>query len=109
MGDVAVDTAVEQVDDGRSRARLSRDWEIWGPMGGYVAAVALRAAGAESPFGRPASFFCQYLGVAAFEPVDVTVSVERQARTALAQRAEMPQGGRPILVVLVWCWDDVDG
>ena len=31
-----------------SRRRLSADWEIWGPMGGYVAACALRAAGAST-------------------------------------------------------------
>ena len=53
-----------------SEATLSADWEIWGPCGGYVAALALRAAGAESPFARPASFFCHYLSVAAFAPVD---------------------------------------
>ena len=41
MGDLAIDTAVEG-SDGRYRARLSRDWEIWGPNGGYLAAIALR-------------------------------------------------------------------
>ena len=50
MGDLAADTAVTEVGEGRYTARLSRDWEIWGPMGGYVAATALRAAGAASPF-----------------------------------------------------------
>src|SRR4029077_20273976 len=54
MGDLAVDTAVEG-HDGRYTARLSRDWEIWGPNGGYVAALALRAAGAPSRLAAPAS------------------------------------------------------
>ena len=57
--------------DGRFTARLSQEWEIWGPMGGYIASTALRAAGATSPFDRPASFFCHYLGVARFEAVDI--------------------------------------
>ena len=57
---------------------LHADWEIWGPCGGYVAAVALRAAGAESGQARPASFYCHYLSVAAFGPVDV--DVDRAAR-----------------------------
>ena len=38
--------------------------EIWGPMGGYVASVALRAAGAHSRFDRPASIVGHFLGVA---------------------------------------------
>ena len=43
MGDLGVDTAVHAApgDDGPVRTTLNRDWEIWGPMGGYVAAVAL--------------------------------------------------------------------
>ena len=67
-GDLATDTAVRAVDAdaGRYQADISSAWEIWGPMGGYVAGVALRAAGAASPFTRPASFSCHYLGVAAF-------------------------------------------
>jgi acyl-CoA thioesterase-2 len=109
VGDLETDTALERVDEHRFRASLSPAWEIWGPMGGYVAALALRAAGAASPFTRPASFFCQYLRVAAFAPVDLTVSVEREARAALAQRVELSQAGRPILSARVWSVDAVDG
>lgn len=109
MGDLGVDTAVEQVGDGRYTATLSAEWEIWGPMGGYIASVALRAAGAESPFARPASFFCQYLGVATFDSVDLAVTTLRSARTALAQRVEITQGDRRILEATVWSVGDVDG
>jgi acyl-CoA thioesterase-2 len=114
MGDLRHDTEVQFVEeraDGARRysAKLSRDWEIWGPMGGYVASVALRAAGAASPFARPASFFCQYLGVAAFDDVTVDVTPLRTAKTALAQRVEVRQGQRPILEATVWSVGDVDG
>ena len=109
MGDLAVDTALERVGENRFRASLSRAWEIWGPMGGYVAALALRAAGAQTSFARPASFFCQYLRVAAFEPVDIRVAVEREARTAHAHRVEVSQAGRLILSAQVWSVAAVDG
>ncbi len=109
MGDLETDTAVEALGDGRYRATLSAEWEIWGPMGGYVAAVAIRAAGAESPFLRPASFTCQYLGVAEFAPVDIDVITLRQARTACAQRIVLTQAGRPILDAAVWSVGAVDG
>jgi hypothetical protein len=35
VGDLAHDTAVEG-GNGKYRAQISRDWEIWGPNGGYV-------------------------------------------------------------------------
>lgn len=110
MGDLGKDTDVEAVGDGRYRAHLSAEWEIWGPMGGYVAAVALRAAGAAATDGFvPASFFCQYLGVARFDAVDIEVTPLRQARTALAQRVHITQGGKPILEATVWSVGEVDG
>jgi acyl-CoA thioesterase-2 len=109
VGDLAKDTAVSRVDEGRFTATLSDEWEIWGPMGGYIASVALRAAGAESPFARPASFFCQYLGVAAFGEVDVLVTTLRSARTALAQRVEITQGDRRMLEATIWSVGDVEG
>ncbi len=55
MGDLALDTAGRRLGDGRFEATLSRDWEIWGPNGGDVAAVALRAAGAAAGPSRPAA------------------------------------------------------
>src|SRR5258706_48773 len=65
MGNLGRDTAVEQIDEHRYRATLDKDWEIWGPCGGYTASVALRAVGASSAHPRPASFFCHYLSVPA--------------------------------------------
>ena len=109
MGDLALDTAVTQVGEGRYTATLSQEWEIWGPMGGYIASVALRAAGAASPFARPASYFCQYLGVAAFDVVDIEVTTLRSARTALAQRVSVSQAGRPMLEATVWSIGEVGG
>ena len=109
MGDLAEDTAVEQVEPARFRAKLSSDWEIWGPMGGYIASVALRAVGATSPFARPASFFCHYLGVAGFGTVDVAVTPLRSARTAAAHRAEITQDDRAVLEATVWSIGDIDG
>jgi acyl-CoA thioesterase II len=109
MGDLSVDTALEPLGDGRFSARLSRDWEIWGPMGGYVAAIALRAAGATNPFDRPATFYCHYLGVADFDTVDLEVTTLRSARTAISQRVSMRQGERAILDATVWSIGATDG
>jgi acyl-CoA thioesterase-2 len=115
VGDIAEQTAVTAVGPAEAdgvqhfSALVHRDWEIWGPEGGYVAAIALRAAGATSPFARPASFFCHYLSVAAFEPVEITVTPRRSGRTVLAQRVEMAQEGRPVLDAMVWSVGDVSG
>lgn len=112
MGDLAIDTAVEprgDGDDGRYVATLSSDWEIWGPMGGYVAACALRAAGASSPQPRPATFSCHYLSVAGFGEVDLQVETRKAGRTATSQRVEVSQEGRPILDATVWSVGEVEG
>lgn len=110
MGDLAADTAVSPTEEaGRFTAQLSKDWEIWGPMGGYVAAVAVRAAGEVSRFDRPASFSCHYLGTAQFGEVDVEVRAARDGRQAASHRVSVTQGGRPILEALVWSVDDVEG
>jgi acyl-CoA thioesterase II len=78
-------------------------------MGGYVAATALRAVGATTRFGRPASFYCHYLGVAAFDTIDLTITELRSARTAAAHRVEVTQGAKPVLEATVWSIGEVDG
>lgn len=102
MGDLGEDTTISAVDEGRYTATPSRDWEIWGPMGGYIASFALRAAGAESPHERPATFSSHYLGVAAFEPIDIRVEPRKQGRAAASHRVEITQEGKPILDAMVW-------
>jgi acyl-CoA thioesterase II len=104
-----MDTAVEARGVGRYSARLSPDWEIWGPMGGYVAAIALRAAGDMSPFPRPASFFCHYLGVAEFDRIDLGVTTLRAGRSAMSQRVTVFQGDRSILEATIWSTALSDG
>lgn len=108
MGNFAEDTALTG-SDGHYRAQLSRDWEIWGPNGGYVAAIALRAAGLASGRCRPASFACHYLSVARFEPLDVRVTTLRSAKRAESLRVSLQQQDRAILEALVWTVDDLDG
>jgi len=109
MGDIEEQTAVRAVREGCYTADVSADWEIWGPCGGYVAAIALRAAGAASGLLRPASFYCHYLSVAAFEPVDLRVTSLRSGRTVHAQRVEMTQHDRPVLDAMVWSVGEVAG
>lgn len=113
MGDLAADTAVERIDDDgdtrRYRGTLSPDWEIWGPMGGYVASVALRAAGASAQHPRPASFACHYLGVATFDTLELAVTPLREGRAAASYRVEARQRERRVLEATVWATrpDDV--
>jgi acyl-CoA thioesterase len=105
MGDVARDTAVDG-EGGRYRAALSPDWEIWGPNGGYVAAVALRAAGAHCGRRRPVSLLCHFLDVGAFDEVDLQVETLRASKRAESVRVSMTQGGTRLLEALVWAADD---
>jgi acyl-CoA thioesterase-2 len=109
MGDLAKDTAVRASGDGRFEATLSADWEIWGPMGGYVAACALRAAGASTEGLRPAAFSCHYYRAAAFGTIDLQVTTRKRGRTATAQRVEVTQDDRPILDSMVWSVGEVEG
>lgn len=108
MGDLAVDTAIEG-GDGRYRAQLSRQWEIWGPNGGYLAVIALRAAGAHTPLRRPATFSCHYLGVAEFDGVDLDVRTIRSSRRTASIAVSMSQQGKPILEAQAWIVGHVEG
>src|SRR5439155_10272366 len=89
MGDLARDTAIVGTDDGRYAATLSADWSIWGPSGGYVAAIALRAAGEGAALPRPASFVCHFLAVAEFAPVAITVTPLRESKRAASLRVDV--------------------
>ena len=100
MGDFDADTRLEGAD-GRYRITLSRDWEIWGPNGGYLAAIALRAAGMEAAIKRPASVSCHFLSIARFEEVELEVRALQKGCRAESFHVVMSQAGRPILQAMV--------
>jgi acyl-CoA thioesterase len=108
MGDLAADTDVTG-SVGRYSATLSRDWEIWGPNGGYIAAIALRAAGKHSQFGRPVSIAGQFLGVATFDDVILEVKTLRLTKRAESMRVSMRQGRNGIFEALVWTCAPLEG
>jgi len=103
VGDFEADTRVDALDGspGRYAARLSPDWEIWGPNGGYLAAIALRAAGAVASIPRPVCFSAHFLRVARFDPVDLEVRVLRAGRRSESLAVSLGQDGRPVLEALV--------
>jgi acyl-CoA thioesterase len=101
VADFGIDSAVVG-RNGRYRATLADGWEIWGPQGGYIAAVALRAAAAASAFSRPASITCHYLRAGQLGPVDIRVESLRQSRRAESLRVTLLQNELPILDALVW-------
>jgi acyl-CoA thioesterase-2 len=108
MGDFERDTRLDG-EHGRYTITLSADWNVWGPNGGYLAAIALRAVGAEAAVRRPATFAAHYLSVARFAPVDVEVTALRRGRRSESFRVSMRQGGTHILEALAWTAAERDG
>jgi acyl-CoA thioesterase II len=100
VGDFEADTRLVG-GAGHYRAVLSPDWEIWGPNGGYLAAIALRAAGQEAHVPRPACFSAHFLAIARFGEVDVEVLALRRGRSTESFRVSLRQEGRPILEAMV--------
>jgi acyl-CoA thioesterase II len=106
--DLELATRVEG-DGGSYVARLSEDWEIWGPNGGYLAAIALRAAGKVAQIERPASFYCHFLSPPAFDDVQLDVSPIKQGRRAESFAVEMKQQDKPILHAMIKTTADAPG
>jgi acyl-CoA thioesterase II len=90
-------------------ARLSEEWEIWGPNGGYLATFALRAAGMVAEIQRPASFYCHFLSSPVFDAVELEVKVLKRGRRAESFAVQMTQAGKPILHALVKTAADAPG
>jgi acyl-CoA thioesterase II len=106
MGELGNDIEVEAVEGEacRFRHRLARAWQVWGPNGGYIASVALRAAGRCTSLPRPASLSCLFLGAASYDAktVDIEVTSLRRSSRAEALRVSITQGDRLVLEAHVW-------
>ncbi|MCX5064933.1 thioesterase family protein [Micromonospora lupini] len=102
MASLADDAAVRQTAPGQYRAHLSEDWSVWGPNGGYLAAIALRAAGEEAGTMLPVSLSCQFLAPPRYGDVDVEVARVHGTRRAAALHVTLRQRGRILLTAQVW-------
>ncbi len=109
MGDFVEQTALEPIAKRRYRAVLSKDWMLWGPAGGYVSAIALRAAGEASSFRRPVSYACQYVNVARFDAVELQVESLRRGKRTEALRVTMTQDEKLILTAQIWTMNEHEG
>ena len=75
---------------------LDPAWEIWGPAGGYIAAIALRAVRECAVAGhRPASIMGQFVRVAKPGAIDVAVEAVKEGGSAL-YLVTLAQEGRPV-------------
>lgn len=92
--------------DGRYTGTLSPEWWVWGPVGGAIATLALRAIGAEATLRRPASLTTQFLAFAKPGPVEIEVETLRRGRRSQALRALIRQDDQPVLSALGWVADD---
>jgi acyl-CoA thioesterase len=94
------DTELEDVAPGRWRAWAPEHWFVArGPNGGYLAALAARAA--ERAAGRPLrSLSLHFVAAPAVGPLDVAATVERAGRTYSAVSIRLEQDGAPMTLAL---------
>lgn len=91
-------------------ATLSPKWEIWGPNGGYLSAIALRAVQAIAPSGhRPASISCQFLAAGKFVETAVDVKAIKKGRSTCCYNVGLSQGERLLFQAQVWTTDRNEG
>lgn len=109
MGALQNDTLIRK-DGERLTASLHKDWNFWGPNGGYVSAVALRAASAVAPDDhRPATLTVQYVSVAEFDEVEARVEPVKKGRNAWLLNVALVQKDRTFLQAQVWTTNKADG
>jgi acyl-CoA thioesterase len=94
------DTALEEVAPGRWRAWAPEHWFVArGPNGGYLAALATRAA--EAAAGRPLrSLSLHFVAAPAVGPVEVAATLEREGRRYSAVSVRIEQDGAPMTLAL---------
>lgn len=97
------DTAVTELEPGLFQGSVSRDWWIvFGPNGGFLAAMLVRAMGAAvaDESRTPRSLTIHYTAAPGEGPVDIRTTVERAGRSLSTVTARMEQGERLIALAI---------
>lgn len=109
MGNFAVETEV-RAGEGYYEAEIHETLATpMGPFGGYVAALALRAAGAHTSKPRPISINCHFVNVAEFGKVEAEVKTLRSSSRLDSIRVDVIQNGKLIIEALVWAGESMTG
>lgn len=101
MGTLTQATDLSASGDGFS-VDLDPDWEGWGPAGGYLAAIALRAASGVVPHGqRPVTLQAQFLSKAERGKARVDVKIGKPGAASLVTVA-LSQSDRCFFQAQIW-------
>lgn len=102
MGNLQEDTAVVG-SAGSYSAKVSPDWDFSMPNGGYLSALALRAAAAETDHKLPIAYYCHYLSPASSgDNAEFSVTTLRRSKRTHSMRVEMTQEDNCVLEAMVW-------
>lgn len=101
LAGLASDTALRETPEG-FEATLNPDWETIGPCGGYLAAIALRAAGQHAGRPRPVSISCAFLRPGTAGPAEVCVRTLTRTRRACSVDVCLSQDAKVLMKALVW-------
>lgn len=83
-------------------ATLDPDWDIWGPAGGYIAAIALRGVKERVAEGhRPVTITGQFVRVAKPGDLDVEIIPVKEGASSLYM-VTLAQEGRPVFLGQIW-------
>lgn len=103
----ADDTAVTAAGDGFS-ATIHPEWSLFRPVGGYVAAIALRAAGEGLAF-PPLSMSVDFAAAPKPGPAQVVVTEIVSRATAVCRQVDIRQVDRLVLSARFWAGADGPG
>jgi acyl-CoA thioesterase II len=101
-------TRVAHVDQ-KFTAIIDPEWCVWGPVGGYVAAIAMRAVGLVAPANhRPVTLSCQFLARGAPGKIEVIVEPLKVGSTSFFN-VRLVQGSEAFLQAQICTTAKIDG
>jgi len=103
--DIEEATRVEAGRNGGFIASLTTDYFHVRPAGGYLLALALRAAAASTDLVRPASMSAHFLGAGDEGPCNLDVATLRRSRRAHSLQVVIEQDGQQLMRALLWFTD----
>jgi acyl-CoA thioesterase-2 len=109
MGNLNLQTLPRPVRGNQYEIELHPDWEVWGPNGGYLSSILLRAVGLHANKDVPVSYCGHYLRVPAFGLAQITVDCVKDGKQAAAFQVQLRQSDNLMTQALVWVCNQGSG